>query len=105
MKTMTLASLIALFALEGCAVDQPVGLITPEFGEAVRHNIAAETVNPSAPMDNSALITDGQRAAIGQERYITDTVEKPAAVGTQSTQGGEGSGSNGASAGGAAGAR
>ena len=102
MKKISLVSLISLLALEGCAVDQPVGLITPQFGESVRNNIAIQTVNPEGPRDNGALTTDGRRAAIGQGRYVADMVEKPESVGTQSNQQGGGSGSNGASAGGSA---
>jgi type IV pilus biogenesis protein CpaD/CtpE len=103
MKTVRLVNFVALLALAGCASDRPIGISAPYFGESVQHNLAASVVNPMAPMDNSPLNLDAQRAAIAQGRYVTDTVEQPALVGTQQTQaGGTGSGSTGATAGAAA---
>src|SRR5262245_18691074 len=94
----------SLLTLAACAYNEPAALVTPQFGEAVSRNIAAQTVNPDAPADKGPLTFDASRAAIGQERYITDMVENPGTVGTQSTQG-QGQGQGGASAGGTAGAK
>jgi len=83
---------ILALTLQGCA-DRPIGLEYPGFGDAVRTNMAAQTVNPMAPTDRSPLTTEGQRAALQQNKYTTDTVEKPLDVGTlQAASGGGGGG-------------
>jgi len=89
--------------LQACAADRPVTLDTPAFGDAVRANIAVQTVNPMAPMDRGPLVANGERAAVQQERYSTDTVEPPMDVGTLQGvgAGGGGGGGSGAAAGGA----
>lgn len=101
MKTVTFVNFVALVTLSACAYDRPVGLDSPQFGESVRHNVAASTVNPAAPTDRAPLTFDAQRASVGQGRYVNDTVEPPALVGTQATQTGgvTGQGSTGASSG------
>jgi hypothetical protein len=91
--------LSSCLVLAACAND-PVGLDQPLFGNSVRQNIAGETVNPAAPMDRSALTTDGQRAAVQQKRYVTDMVEPPEEVGTRVNLGG-GTGGGGGGGGGA----
>jgi len=93
----------ALIALQACSSETPTGLQVPGFGDAVRQNIAAQTVNPTAPQDPSPIMMDAQRAAIQQNRYTTDTVEQPMDVGTlqgASSGGGGGGGGGGAGAGG-----
>jgi len=103
MMTRLRLSLGLAFLLHGCAADRPVTLDTPAFGDAVRANIAVQTVNPMAPTDRGPLVANGERAALQQEKYTTDTVETPADVGTlQGLQGGAGGGGGGG--GGAAGA-
>lgn len=54
------------------------------FGDAVRQNIAAQTVNPDAPT-RTGLERGGARAGLAYERYLKDEVEPPAGVETSST--------------------
>ena len=55
--------------LSACSTTTPVGLDYdhPEFGNAVRQNIVAQTVNPNAPEDDSPIEANGERAARAQE--------------------------------------
>jgi hypothetical protein len=104
MMTMRLGIMLGLACLlQACASDRPVGL--PAAGDAVRANAAVQVVNPMAPMDRGPLVANGERAAVQQDRYVTDTVETPMDVGTlQGLQGaGGGGGGGGASNNGAAG--
>lgn len=89
----------ALVALCGCADNVAVGISDAGFGEAVRRNAAAQVINPAAPQDRGPVVANGERAARQQQRYVTDTVEKPANVSTQATQGGGGGGNGGGGAG------
>lgn len=90
----------ALF-LTGCSTTTQVGLNTPDFGNAVRQNIVAQTVNPSAPLDNSPIEANGARAANAQLLYEADQVETPAVISTSTAaSGGGGGGGAGAGAGG-----
>jgi hypothetical protein len=96
---MRIAMMLGLTCLlQACASDRPVGL--PAAGDAVRANAAVQVVNPMAPMDRGPLVANGERAAIQQERYVTDMVETPMDVGTlQGLQGGGGGGGGGGGAG------
>ena len=104
MMTRLGLSLALTCLLQACVADRPVTLETPAFGDAVRANIAVQTVNPMAPMDRGPLVANGERAALQQDRYTTDTVETPMDVGTlQGLQGaGGGGGGGGGGSGGAA---
>ena len=102
MNRIRLIALVPMvFAASACANDPPSGLQTPAFGDAVRANIAAQTVNPMAPTDRGPLIADGQRAALQQGRYETDTVEAPERLSTQGVVGGGAGGRGGAGGAGA----
>lgn len=72
------------------------------FGNAVRTNIAAQTVNPEAPEEGATVSASGERAAIAADRYAKDKVKAPADPETSSGGGGgdSGSGSSGAGMGG-----
>ncbi len=95
------ASLVVVaISLSGCAHE--VGLpdfyaaeTEAKFGDAVRQNIAVQTVNPNAPT-GEALTASGPRTAIAQQRYEEDDVEKPATTSTlrSATQSGSGGGSD-----------
>jgi len=87
--------LSSCLVLAACANDYQVGVVEPVFGNAVRQNIAGETVNPAAPVDRAPLTMNGQRAAVQQQRYVTDKVEKPVDIGTEVNQGGGGGGGGG----------
>lgn len=85
MKYFTAA--VAVFSLtSGCAHE--VGLpdyypaeTEARFGDSVRQNIAAQTVNPDAPGEE-ALTASGARTAIAQKRYEENNVKKPVAAST-----------------------
>jgi uncharacterized membrane protein YgcG len=94
----------ALLMLGGCATNLPVGVIEPTFGDAVGKNIAGQIVNPMAPQDRGPLTMDGRRAALQQQRYITDMVEPPVDISTQQSQSGGGGGGGGGAGGSSAGA-
>ena len=103
MMTIRLGLVLGLaLTLQACAADRPVGLELPSHGDAVRANIAAQVVNPMAPMNRAPLMANGERAALQQEAYVTDMVEPPMDVGTLQGLGGGGAGGGGG--GGAAGA-
>ena len=97
MMTLRLGLVLGLAcSLQACAADRPVGLDLPVFGEAVRANIAVQVVNPMAPADRAPILANGERAALQQEAYATDTVEAPEDVGTlQGLGGGAGGGGGG----------
>ena len=92
------ALFISAFGLAGCS--HQVGLpdfypaeTEARFGDAVRQNIAAQTVNPNAP--DGELTASGARTAIAQERYEEDKVEKPSSASTLRVTSQENSGSGG----------
>lgn len=93
--TPTLACAVLL---TGCSTTDRIGLNHVEFGNAVKQNIAAQSVNPNAPIDDSAIEANGERAALAQTRYVTDQVEEPedissrAAAGTGAAGGGTNAG-------------
>jgi len=100
MMTLRLGIVLGIAcSLQACAADRPVGLALPDFGEAVRANVAVQTVNPMAPMNRGPLVADGERAALQQEAYTTDMVEPPMDVGTLQGIGGGGGGGGGGGAG------
>lgn len=86
----TTAALLAALALGACATEiGAYGDASEAFGNAVRQNAAAQTVNPQG---SSADVTaSAARAAKANQAYVTDKVEKPASVGTS----GQSSGSTG----------
>ena len=87
MKKMKCLSLACSFLfLAGCSM-KPAGEPPLGFGNSVRQNIAAQTVNPDAPNTDDAPYHEGTRTSIAQHRYITDKVEKPGTTTTSSLQG------------------
>lgn len=70
-----LTILLAGLALAAC--DTPVNTPRPEFGEAVRNNMAAQIVDPEPPESMEPLPSDGVRRARMIERYQADKVEHP----------------------------
>jgi hypothetical protein len=95
MSRLKIVGLLSSCLILAACENDPVGLHQPVFGNAVQQNIAGETVNPAAPVDRSALTMDGVRAALQQQKYVTDKVEKPVDVGTQVGLGGNGGGGGG----------
>ena len=87
MKTYTtlIALSLPLLAASACT-NEEVGAPPSYFGNAVEQNIAAQIVNPDAPEINEAPIHVGGRAAIAQQRYLLDEVEKPTATKTSDSE-------------------
>ena len=85
----TTSALLAALALGACASQigyhsGDLAEANTRLGEAVRNNIAVQTVNPSG---SSADVTaSGQRTAKAVQAYQTDKVEKPSATGTLNIQ-------------------
>lgn len=104
MKT-SLTALTSALLLSACTACSNEGGLRPArdagFGNAVRTNIAVQTVNPEAPEDGATVSASGERAAIATDRYAKDKVKEPADPETSSSGGGDsGSGSSGAGMGG-----
>jgi len=90
MKSTVVFALAALglggLSLAGCAhevglPDYDAELTQARFGDSVRQNIAAQTVNPDAPGD-ATLTASGARTAKAVEAYEEDEVEKPSKAST-----------------------
>jgi hypothetical protein len=77
----TTTAILALLVLGACSHDiGAYGDASDVFGNAVRQNIAAQTVNPQG---SSADVTaSAARVAKANKAYAADQVEKPAPVGT-----------------------
>lgn len=72
-----------LFSVSAFAACQTMETPTPEFGSAVRHNIAAQTVEPTPEQkQNTYIRPNSQRTAAARERYRKDQVEEPAELTT-----------------------
>ena len=76
--------LVAGLVLAACTT--PANTPRPEFGEAVRNNMAAHIIDPNPPETMELPPSDGVRRALMIQRYQADEVETPA-VPTTSTLG------------------
>jgi len=102
-KALPFAALSAAFALSACisnggALDAR-RFNSPDFGDSVRSNIAAESIPADPAAVNSPVEGDGARQSLAQQRYRNDKVKEPptpttSEVGSKST-GGLGSGGGG----------
>jgi hypothetical protein len=89
----TTSAFLALLALGACASEigyhtGSLSAANEQHGDAVRQNIAAQTVNPAG---SSADVTaSGARVSKAVQAYTADKVEKPGSAGTTSvgSQGG-----------------
>ncbi|HZZ30963.1 MAG TPA: hypothetical protein VFE10_03130 [Phenylobacterium sp.] len=63
--------------LTACADTQPA--LSPDFGVALRQDLAAQIADPDAHY--GATISDSGRAALAQDRYRTGRVIAPSAAG------------------------
>jgi type IV pilus biogenesis protein CpaD/CtpE len=68
--------LVAGLALAACTT--PANTPRPEFGQAVRNNMAAQIIDPNPPADMALPPSDGVRRALMIQRYQADEVETPA---------------------------
>jgi hypothetical protein len=73
---------------------------SPDFGDSVRSNIAAESVPADPAAVNSPVEADGARQSLAQQRYHTDRVKQPPTPATSSVSTGGGSSTEGTSGGG-----
>lgn len=67
MVRLLMALAASLAVLAGCVNDRAQH-IDDDFGNAVRHNIALQTIDPQAGGDDGSDSIDGQRAAQAVER-------------------------------------
>ena len=74
MKTQALILLGGL-VLAGC--NTPADDPRPEFGEAVRSNMAAHIIDPTPPESMELPPADGTRRSLMIQRYQVDKVETP----------------------------
>ena len=63
--------------------------VDPEFGVALRQNIAAQVADPAPRYERTAPpASDGPRTALAQQRYEKGDVIQPAATATTNVAGG-----------------
>ncbi len=74
MKTQ---ALILLAGLTVASCNTPADKPLPEFGEAVRSNMAAHIIDPVPPESMELPPADGVRRSIAIQRYQVDKVETP----------------------------
>lgn len=74
MKTQALI-LLAGLTLAGC--NTPADMPRPEFGEAVRTNMAAHIIDPTPPESMEVPPAEGVRRSLMMQRYQLDQVETP----------------------------
>ena len=74
---MNIRPTILLAGLVLAACNTPANTPRPEFGQAVRNNMAAHIIDPNPPEDMALPPSDGARRALMIERYRADEVETP----------------------------
>ena len=74
---MNIRPTILLAGLVLAACNTPANEPRPEFGEAVRHNMAAQIIDPNPPENMELPPSDGVRRALMIQRYQADDVESP----------------------------
>jgi type IV pilus biogenesis protein CpaD/CtpE len=67
--------LVAGLVLAAC--NTPANTPRPEFGHAVRNNMAAQIIDPHPPESMDLPPSDGVRRSLMIERYQADEVESP----------------------------
>ena len=108
MKTIkALAALGAVLLLSACEQSgsalNTARFNSPDFGNSVRSNIAAESVPADSVAVNSPVEADGARQTLAQQRYHTDHVKQPPTPATSTVSTGTGSSTEGGSGGGGGG--
>lgn len=75
---------LSLIALSACATTQPAMKSgSSEFGNAVRHNIAAQTVAPTAEQKaNTFIPADATKRAKARENYRNGETPDPQTITT-----------------------
>ena len=84
---------LAALALCGCeALPNQAHRTDPEFGRALRQNLAAQVADPAPSYEYAEQpASSGPRTAQAQKRYDTGTVTQPSTETTQTVTGGGGS--------------
>lgn len=95
MSSRMLLAPVALVLLAGCQTAAPLpqaGSLDAGFGEAVKYDMAIQTIDPDPVYDQNDAQpgADGAKGAAAAKRYRTDTVKQ---VETQATTQGSGSSS------------
>ena len=75
---MSIRPLVLVAGLALAACTTPANEPRPEFGQAVRNNMAAHIIDPNPPADMALPPSDGVRRALMIQRYQADEVETPA---------------------------
>jgi hypothetical protein len=92
LSSKLMAALVFATVMAGCSDRLALNQEPSTFGNAVRHNIEAQTVNPMPQPAAGPIPMDGSRAAGAMERYQTDHVKQPRSLQTTTViQGGSGS--------------
>jgi type IV pilus biogenesis protein CpaD/CtpE len=73
-------------------LDKQSGSTDPGFGEALKYDMAVQTINPDPVYDDKAAKPGdhGGRAADAVKRYRTDRVKEPRDISTTAVGGGSG---------------
>lgn len=79
MRTIV-AALALASGLTACDLS-PQRSLSPDFGAAVRHNMAVQLINPPT-LDDRPVEADGRRAGDAIERYRSGKVIPPASLST-----------------------
>jgi type IV pilus biogenesis protein CpaD/CtpE len=74
---MNIRPIVLVAGLVLAACNTPANTPRPEFGEAVRNNMAAQIIDPNPPANMELPAADGVRRALMIERYQADEVESP----------------------------
>ncbi|HSA81563.1 MAG TPA: hypothetical protein VLE23_12150 [Geminicoccaceae bacterium] len=74
---MNIRPIIVLAGLLLAACNTPANAPRPEFGQAVRANMAAQIIDPNPPENIELPPSDGVRRQLMIERYQADEVETP----------------------------
>ena len=90
MRKIVLSAALLTLPLAACTstFDAREGEMTPDAGQAVQHNIAAQLVNPNAPTDRGPFVTDGERAYQAIDRYSKGKVTPPSSASVASKSNG-----------------
>jgi len=98
-RLLSVMLVCAIPALSGC--NQSSLRINPDFGSAVRQDLAAQIADPDAHYEGTpAPGSSGARVGLAQKRYDSNTVVQPstttassrASVGSNADNGGSGGG-------------
>lgn len=86
----------AALALAGCTAHVEGPTQDPQFGRALRQNLAAQVADPTPQyVREEEPGHNGPRTALAQRRYQTGTVIQPVTSGTTTIRSTSGSGSGG----------